>query len=197
MKIDITHRMAAGLWQHLSDLYCTDLVDRRSGDLVEPVRWVLDLMGIRDHDMFLRDHSLSLIDTIYTPFVPGEVCSAWPPASQVAVAIHEHHHCLQAEARGAMMFAAGYLLRKDTRASHEAEALRTNLEFHYWLTGQVPDPEPFAREMLQYGCGAREVWSILAYLQYAAPAIEAGEVISESVRAATEWLQKNVHAANG
>lgn len=197
MKVDITHAMAHGLWQHFHERYYTALVDRYQDDEMAGVRQVLDLMGLRGHGMFLRSHALTIIDVIYIPFAPGQVSEQWHPVFQAAVAIHEHHHVLQAELSGAMGYIGSYLTRRDARASYEADALRTNMEFGYWLSGVMPDPGQLARGVLAYGCDDRDAARVQGYLERTVPVIESGEVLSETVRVATDWLTENTHRSDG
>lgn len=197
MKLTITHDLARGLWAHLSQHYGTTLLNPYCDDARHDVGLVLDIMGIRNHRRFVRERAITIVDSIYIPFVPGEVTDKWLPVDQVAVAIHEHHHVVQSELRGSMGFVGGYLVRKDVRAALEGEALRTNLELAYWLTGEIADPRPLAASLEAYGCGQDEIASAFNYLCMAIPLVQIGEVQSEVVRIATKWLLDNRRRADG
>lgn len=197
MRMAITHDLARGLWTYLSDYYGTQVVQSLCDDALHDVGLILDAIGIKNQRAFVRQRALTIVDTIYTPFVPGEVTGAWMPVDQVAVAIHEHHHAIQAQLRGAMGYVGGYIVRPDVRATYEAEALRTNLEIGYWLTGAVPDPKQLAASLEGYGCGVDHQAAAYNYLCATIPAIKAGEVQSETVRVATRWLCDNERRADG
>lgn len=194
MTVTITHAMARGLWGHLCDEYYTTRIGRGHGDELRAIHLLLDAMGIRHHMRFLRMFSIGLLDTIYTPFEPGEATASWPAWAQAAVAIHEHHHAIQSDTGGCLLFAMSYVHDKNARACYEAEALRTQLEFAHWLVGSVPPVLDLAKSVENYGCTEPQVRFVRDYLHMAVPAIEQGEVQSEVVRVAKKWLIDNQQA---
>jgi hypothetical protein len=191
MRLEITPEMAAGLWDHLSDEFGSEIVDKDDSKLMRVVGWALDAFGILDKESFLENYGTTLIDTIYLPFAPGEVSQKWTPVKQCSMAIHEHHHVYQCNDVGAVIFSTGYLAKKSSRAHYEAEAYRTNLEFRWWLLGEMGSPTYYAEKIRNYGCGDNEVAFIEKFLEMSVPIIEAGEFTSPVTESAIKWLEAN------
>lgn len=191
MRFEITADMAKGLWEHLSDEFDSIVIDKDNSDMMDVVGWFLDAIDVLERDRFMADFGTTLIDRIYIPFAPGEASVKWSPVKQVAMAIHEHHHVWQSDDVGAWRFSTGYLAKKSTRAFYEAEAYRTNLEFYWWLAGNMGNPAYYAEKIRSYGCGDDEVDFVKAFLDMSIPAIEAGEILSPVCKSAFSWLEEN------
>lgn len=188
----ITPDMAAGLWQHLSSELHSEVVDKQNNTLMEAVGWLLDAFDVMDHERFLADFGTTFIRTIYLPFTPGELSPRWPAATQCSMAIHEHEHVWQYQEDG-FVFVAGYLTKKSSRATWEALAYRTNMEFTHWSTGSLsPDaPAYYAEKIRSYGCGDDEVAFVRDFLEMSVPVILDGEIISPVVQSAVNWLESH------
>lgn len=189
MRTKITHAMIEGLWAHFGDEYFGELVAADSAKM-RAVDWALDALQVRRRKDFLRRRGLTIGDTIYLPFAPGARDVRWPPHLQAEVLIHENYHVWQAIEYGGMVYAAGYLGNAQMRAHLEAEALRTNLEFGFWLTGSMPDVTPYARMVLEYGLDHTGVRYVTEYLEGAKQEIRDGNR-TVVIRVATEWLERN------
>lgn len=191
VRMEITAEMAKGLWDHLSDEFDSMVLDKGDSDLMEVIGWFLDAIGVLDKERFLADYGTTLIDRIYIPFTPGEVSVKWTPVKQVSMAIHEHQHVFDCEEVGAWKFSTGYLASKATRAEYEALAYRTNLEFYWWLAGNMGSASYYAEKIRSYGCGDDQVAFIRAFLESSIHPIREGEIISPVCQVAFAWLEKN------
>jgi hypothetical protein len=187
---DITLEMAAGLWAHMSKVYGTEVIDKDDSAMMEAVGGFLGTFGVLDKTNFMENYGTTIIKNIYIPFRPGEISKRWYPAAQCSMCIHEHKHAWQSDDEGTFVFASAYLSKKSSRATYEAQAYSTNMEFWYWLTGRMNDPARYARRIKNYNCGDEEVAFVRDYLRMSIPMIEDPDegFISPVVREAVAYL---------
>ena len=184
---ELTPAVVAGLYQHLSDTYDSQVTSKADAEEMQAIGWALGLMGILDQDTFMQRFATTVFDNIYLPFTPGDF-SKVGAQSQVILAVHEHEHVVQYRREGPLDFCGSYLAQQSARAHWEAEAYRSSVEMCWFMYGRAPDLDRIARKILNYGCGADEVAYIKTFLGMSMPPIERGMIISDVVQTATQYL---------
>lgn len=190
MNRAITLEKARGLWRHLSSEHHVQVTDYWASAYIEDFAHIAEFLGVEDFCKFMNHNSLSFVDSIYCPFSPGSPAEGWTPLEQCRVAVHEHHHILQAESVGALAWGIGYLFDSGRRAYFEAEALRVEMELMQWAIGSTPDVDELADVVLRYGCDVHERDCVRSYLVEALPMVRRGKVISAVSESAISWLEQ-------
>ena len=191
LKRDIQPSEVRAFWKHMQAHYDTRIVDKRRAPEMTLVGEVLDLLGIQDRDRFLQHYTTTIARNIYVPFevgVPSEHYDLW---NQVVICVHEHQHVVQHDREG-ISSEVSYLTDSAARARWEAEAYRSNLELHFWRSGQMPSPRALAELLHNYGCSAADVDVATRALMLSAYPIRKGAVINEASHVAIDWLDTHV-----
>lgn len=184
--IELNAQRVQSIWSHSQEVFRSVVVSKADSSFMNEVGWALDLMGIMDHEKFMKQYTTTIFNTIYVPFKIGS--GPVSLLSQAILAVHEHTHVFQWEKVGSLAFCSGYLAKKSTRAHWEAEAYMAGLEFEWLLTGQLSNSRTIAEKILNYGCGQAEVAYIETFLDMSIPTVRAGGIISPVVQEIARFI---------
>jgi hypothetical protein len=108
---------------------------------------------------------------------------------------HEHQHVAQWH-RGAASFVADYLTDRARRAALEAEALRCNMEIHYWATGVVLDSGRLAKKLVAYDLRPRDIEYAEQHLRLAAESVRRGGIVNDASKMAIRFFESRGHTGH-
>jgi hypothetical protein len=186
-SLDVQPETVRALWAFMQDRYRTSVRSKADATEMVVVAYALERMGILSAQAFLRQYATTIGRRIYLPFTPGEGVDLW---AQIVTCVHEHQHVEQLDREG-LEFAFNYVARPAKRALYEAEAARSNMEMHFWRTGQVPSADAIASGLRAYGLSEADVAAAREALRMSAVTVRAGGVVNGASRAALEWLEAN------
>jgi hypothetical protein len=148
----------------------------------------LQVMGVLDHEAFLKRFTTTLIQDVYAPFSLGVETEYYDRWAQIVVLVHEHVHVLQY--LNDPSFPVLYLASKANRAVYEAVAYGTRLELEYWRYGEIVTPiDQVASHILAYACSAPEVKVVASALEAFQFTVEGGAIINEPTAIALDALK--------
>ncbi|MBA2663082.1 MAG: hypothetical protein H0U74_12370 [Bradymonadaceae bacterium] len=185
----ITGKLVEAFWQHMAQRFATRSRLKHDALRMRATAHALALIGVLEVPVFMERYTTVWGHTIYTPFVVGVAASDEALWWQIVVCTHEHQHVVQFERDGQLAYMARYLGSSRQRALLEAEAYVCNMELHHWRHGTMPDLQALAAKLRDYGCQPADIAAAHALYLEAAPAIEAGRIVSEASRVAIDWLE--------
>jgi hypothetical protein len=150
---------------------------------------MLEEMGVQGSDLFLRRYTTTLGKTIYTPFDVGVESPGYDFASQIRTCVHEHQHVKQFLDAGPK-FSLDYLTDSAHRAAYEVEAMKCNMEIHFWLFGKLPGINGMAWKLTDYACTDADIGVTIKALEMIARTVEQGGVSSDAGKVAVNWLNE-------
>ncbi|WP_426755463.1 hypothetical protein [Myxococcus sp. Y35] len=127
---------------------------------------------------------------LHLPFEVGVRRAGWGLWRQVVACVHAHQHVLQYDEDGPA--AAAYLTASSARARNEVDALRCDIELHFWRHGTTPSPWRLASRLRAQGCRAEDIARAGHVLALSAASIRQGAVENESSHVALQWLERHV-----
>lgn len=142
---------------------------------IQIIAKALDLIGIADHDEFLKRCCITIDHDIYTFFKLGD--KAIPVNLQVAIIAHECAHVSQAN----IIFFLDYLTSTAHRARYETEALAVQGEVMSRLTGQIFNPTEYAKKLAWYNCTAVDIKVATKQLTSIVKTLKQGAEISDMI----------------
>jgi hypothetical protein len=184
----ITPELVINLWNYMSKVYGTTVMDKNSRGLMTAVSVFLDKIGIQDKETFMKKYTTTIGCNIYTPFTVGVPNDDWSLYSQIVVCAHEHQHVVQSTNEGDFMYSLNYLTRPDMRAKYETEAYRSSLEFSWFYYKRLPDLHTVAQGLSGYGLGADHIHVAEIALMSAARMIQAGLIVNQATKTALSVL---------
>ncbi|WP_191263398.1 hypothetical protein [Comamonas sp. JC664] len=116
------------------------------------------------------------------PFEVGVPRAGWDLWRQVVACVHAHQHVLLDAADGPSA----------ARTRHEVEALRSDLELHFWRRGTTPSPWRLASHLRAPGCRSEDITWAAHTLALASASIRQGAVENEASHVALQWLEAHV-----
>jgi hypothetical protein len=190
--MELTPYLVRGLWAHLSQTYHSTVLAEPDSAEMRVAAKVLEGLGIVDGEKFLAEYATTIGHRIYVPFVPGVFTRTWTAWGQLTTGVHEHVHVTQFDDHGALPFTVRYLTSLSGRAMLEVEALRTNLELHYWRFGTLPNLDHMAANALRgYGLRPADIEVAQRVLELSAESISRGAITSRVTKTAIQWLERN------
>lgn len=125
---------------------------------------------------------------LHLPFEVGVPRAGWDLWRQVVACTHAVQHALQFEEDGLEVSRAS----SAARARSEAEALRCDLELHFWRHGTTPPLGSLAWRLRAQGCHAEDIAGAGHVLALSAASIRQGAVENEASHVALQWLEAHV-----
>lgn len=188
MRIILTEDIVRRLWDHMEKSFGSHRA-RKEGPEMRTIANMLDEMGVLDGQDFLRRYTTTLGRTIYTPFEIGVPSPGYDLAAQARTCVHEHQH-VQQFLEGGPRFSLDYLTDSAHRAAYETEAMKCNLEVHFWLTGKLLDVAAMARGLKYYACTDDDIVVVTRALSMIAKTVEKGGVSSDAGKVAIKWFNE-------
>lgn len=142
---------------------------------IKVVAKALDLIGIVNHDEFLKSCCITIDHDIFTFFKLGD--KAIPYNLQVAIICHELAHVDQA----GIVFFLDYLTSTTHRARYETEALAVEGEVMSRLTGTLFNASNYAKKLAWYKCTAADIKVSTRQLNAVVTALKNGAEISNMI----------------
>lgn len=129
--------------------YGAHVRSKGNSEIMQAAASFLDLIKVQDKEMFLNNFTITVFDTIYTPYKVGSPGphSLW---DQITTLVHELVHVTQHDA-DRLGFWLKYLASKSDRAHYEAQAYGADLEMHIWRYGEPYDLKERAQLLRHYG----------------------------------------------
>ncbi len=121
---------------------------------IEAVASILDLIGVKDKEAFLKEVAITIYRHIYLPFTVGDL--SVDPLKQLEIIAHELEHVLQWE-KDPLAFGINYLTKPEKRAEMEVKALGANLEWVWRTTGKLYDIKQLSAHMKWYRIGSKDI----------------------------------------
>jgi len=179
--------IVASLYSQMAAKHKTKILDKSSAKEMQAAGRFLQFMGIMDSDKFMTRFATTYFRRMALPFKPGDYF-ARELDSQIRCCAHEFQHIVQYETLG-MEYTWKYLSSSTHRARYEAEALRCNMELHWFLHGQLMEPRLLAQRLEVYKCSPADIVFVRQYLLSSTHIIRRGGVVSESSRQCIAILQ--------
>lgn len=191
--MNITQQQVKGLWDAMQKQYNTTTYSKQASPEMQIISQILDVLGISDKETFITEFTTTLGRNIYTPFEIGIPDPNHDLLYQLIICAHEHQHVVQYERPyGGLDFALKYLKDTTWRTAFEAEAYRVSITLHYWISGKMPDPQPYVRMVAEaYGIEKTDQDFMSEYLRLSLPTIKAKGIPDEAAKFAIQWLQAN------
>lgn len=130
------------------------ITSNKNSEDVKAIASILDILGIKNKDAFLKEVSITINNHVYLCFEPG--CSTIDPILQLEIIAHELLHTMQWE-ENPVKFSLNYLGKHEKRAEYETEALSCNMELHYRLTKQLYAPKDLSKHLVWYKCSSSDI----------------------------------------
>lgn len=121
---------------------------------IEAIASVLDLIGVKDKEDFLKNVAITLYKNIYLPFEVGTL--SVDPLRQLEIIAHELEHILQ-WGKDPLDFSINYLTKPEKRAEMETRALGANLEFVWRTTGKLYDVKVLSKNLRWYRISSKDI----------------------------------------
>lgn len=186
----LTPEMVSGLWGHMAKTYDFQVMAKDDAPAMVAVANFLDLMKIMDKDTFLENYTTTIGRVVFPNFTPGVVeAGRRPLPAQVRTCGHETRHVVQFDEES-VGFMLRYLADHSARARYELEALQVSQEVHFFLYGDIPDPDDQAAMLLDYRCSEDDVKFVVAGLRSSARTIRAGGIVREESAAVCNYLRQ-------
>jgi len=122
---------------------------------IQAIANVLDTLGIKNKEEFMKNVAITLYKNIYLPFDFG--CLTIDPLRQLELVAHELEHVLQWEKDGVLKFSIDYLTKPEKRSEYETKALSANLEFVWRTTGKLYDVKDLAVHLKWYRVSSKDI----------------------------------------
>lgn len=176
-------------YDYMSRYYGSRYAKKQSSTNMQVVASILGLFGIMNKNEFLDKFTITVGNTIYLSFSPGDpsVCDLW---NQILVCVHEHLHVLQFRKEGITQIGWKYA-RSETRMFLEVAAYQTLFELTYWRFKTVPPVTDVINSLRKYSLSERDLDTARAMFAIYNVMVEQGVIFSESARVAIAWLDKN------
>jgi hypothetical protein len=171
------------------------IIQKDDSEFMDVVGRGLEVMGIMDHERFMNKYAVSIVDPIFDvryvwiPWEPG-VGSAAALRGQVETLAHEAGHIVRAT--GEPRWGPKYLTSKSFRAHEEAQAMRPQMETHFYLTGRPANTRALANGLVNYRVRRRDIRVTKIELDIMNAAIKRGAVGSVAGKATIKWLKRRV-----
>lgn len=191
MSLKITPERVMKFWKYMERRYSFKTV-KRSDDLeMKLIFSALSSMGCSDFGNFLENASMTIplgtYKMIYIPFTVGqgnlaELCK------QIRTCVHECQHIIQSS--NDISFLWKYLSSSTNRAHYEADAYRTDIEMHKFLTGRILSPKKLSSHLEHYAIDQADIKIFERHLTIAAKYASKGLVSMGATKKAIKWWQK-------
>lgn len=149
----------------------------------------LALLRIQSRATFMEHYTTVVGRRIYLPYEPGASDEPERLWREVATAVHEHQHIVQARRDGFPRFAALYLASPMARARYEAEAYGCDMEIGHWAGVGARSVQAVMDALGQYGLSDAALVEARSMLEEHAEAVAGGEIRNEATHVAIEWLE--------
>jgi hypothetical protein len=121
---------------------------------IKAIANVLDTLGIKDKEEFMKNVAITIYKTIYLPFEFG--CLTIDPLRQLELVAHELEHVLQWE-KDPLAFGINYLTKPEKRAEMETKAMGANMEWVWRTTGKLYDIKLLAKHLVWYKVKSKDI----------------------------------------
>jgi len=186
-KATPTAAQVRAFWKYMQKAYKTQVITKADSDEMKLAGWFLEKMGIQSKKTFLKRFTTTIGHKIYTPVKIGQGKAA-DRRNQFALCVHEHRHVLQFD-KDPLSFLFNYATSSTKRSIYEVEAYRTNMELHYYFTGELLDINILGDTLRSYGCSKKDVRIFKKYLRMSAETIKRGGVSDSLTKKAIKWLE--------
>jgi hypothetical protein len=183
----LTPEIVVAFWKHMQSKYQFEVINKAKASEMKAVAKFLGRMGIMDADTFMKRYATTIGNRVYIPFEIG----TGDLISQVCLCVHETQHTVQFD-RNPIKFAALYCASSAGRAHYEADAMTTDMEMTFFLTGRVLDPVKNADRLKAYAVSEADIKVVRKHLKAVASFVKDGGVVSGTSKTAIAWLKKNV-----
>lgn len=176
---DIQPEEVRAFWRHMQRCFQTDAVQLAGslGDGPFGPSGLCHAGGARP----CPRHVAAVGPCLHLPFEVGVPRAGWDLWRQVVACVHAHQHILQDEAAGPAAW-----------ARNEVEALRSNVELHFWRRGTTPSPWRLASRLRTLGCRSEDITRAGHELALASASVRQGAVENEASHVALQWLEAHV-----
>ncbi len=189
-----TPELVRSFYDFMTDRFRSKVVDKTNAIEMQVVAFALGRAGVVDQHEFLRHYATTIGRRVYTPYEVGIPSDGWDLWSQIVVCAHKHQHIVQYDEAGPIGFTVHYLGSNAERSRYEADALRTNMELHFWRYRQVPSVQALASGLQGYGLNDQDVSVAETILRSSMEPVRRGAIVNYASRVAIDWL--NGHAAD-
>jgi len=188
----ITREQVSQLIERLHSELDFEIEHKADSAFMKTIGGALDLMGIINHDDFMKRFTTTIGHTIYAPFKFGDSDSRLERWNHVGVLVHELAHVYQYD-HSPVLFPGRYLGDRSWRAQYEAEAFSADLQLYFWRTGKIYDIEKRSLVLLHYGLEPSHCKYVENHLWSVAETIKAGGQVSSIATAAIDALEDGLH----
>ena len=176
------------LWKHMMARYGTRLVRKTSAFEIKCVAVFLSMMGVLNAEAFMARHALFINRRIYLPWEIGEDEDEEALWQQLVTCVRIHQHAVQLHRHGHVLFTLRYLSNNSRRVRYEVEALRCEMELHWWRRSEALNPSALAKKIKIYGCRPSDVSKAVRLLEASAEAVQEGQIANQATNEALVWL---------
>lgn len=150
----ITHEMVKTVAKELEKQFNVVITSNKKSGEVQAIASILDILGVKNKEEFMKEVSITIYKHIYLSFEPGDL--AIEPLLQLEIIAHELKHTMQWE-KDPAKFAIGYLTQHEKRTELEVEALACNMELHYRVTGHLYDAKAMSSHLKWYRVTSKDI----------------------------------------
>ena len=190
--ITLNSKIVIDCHRHMAKRFDFEIVQKADSVEMEAIGRGLDIMGIMDHERFMRQYAVSIVDPIfdrrlvYLPWTPGRG-SQGTLIKQIDVIVHESKHIVDGDDP---RFGPKYLLSKSYRAHAEVRALLHQMASHKALTDRVPNTTRLANGLASYRVRQRDIRVTKVELDVIASAIRRGAVPPGPAAVAIKYIKR-------
>lgn len=184
-KIRVHAEEIADIVKKLEKQFNVKITSNKNAEEIVAIASVLDAIGVKDKEEFLKSVSITLYRHIYLNFAPGDLFI--DPLIQLEVIAHELQHVLQ-WSENPMVFMNNYLTKHEKRAEYEVAAIACAMEFRWRTTKQLYDPKLAASHLRWYRCNSKDIKVAEKHLAILANILKQGGNYSVPVEAIMQLI---------
>lgn len=189
----VTGKQVKAFWKYMAKKYDFDIVTKGDAKEMKIVGWALERMDVQSKKDFLKKYTTTIClgawRCVYVPFEIGKGTQA-QLIGQIETCVHECQHVRQADRNPAQPLK--YLASDTSRAFYEADAYRTNMEMHWYLTGRLLSAKKLANLLKGYSIGKSDRYIAEKHLIIASKVVKRGGVISGVSKVSIRWWKKRL-----
>ncbi len=189
----LTSKVVIDCHLYMARRYGFELVQKADSELMIAIGHGLDVMGIMDHEKFMKRFAVSIVEPIFgrrlvwIPWTPGRGNQA-SRIKQCEVLAHESKHIV--DGAEDPRYGPKYLTSKSYRSHAEVKALMHQMTVHKHLTGRVPNTARLANGLVNYRVRKRDRRVTKVELDIIAAALRRGAVPPGPGKVMVDWLKR-------
>jgi hypothetical protein len=192
----LTSKIVVDYHIYMARRFDFEIVRKADDELMILISRGLEVMGIMDDEEFMKRYAVSFVDPLLDRrfvWIPWEIGQGSQAAlrMQCEVLAHEAGHIVRAVQMGPR-WGPKYLLSKSFRGHEEAQAMRPQMEMHFYLTGKRSDTARLANGLKNYRVRSRDIRVMKIELDIIQASILRGRVGSLAGKNGIRYLKRKL-----